>query len=82
MRAGRVDEAAALAARAVARAREHRERGYEAMALRVAGDVVAAQGDLAAAEASLGEARALAEMLGMQPLLETTALCVVTRACP
>jgi transcriptional regulator with AAA-type ATPase domain/tetratricopeptide (TPR) repeat protein len=67
--AGRLDEAGALAARATALAREHRERGYEAMALRVAGEVALTRDDVAAAETSLADARARAEALGMQPLL-------------
>ena len=67
--AGRLDEAAALAERAVTLARTHRERGYEAMALRIAGEVALARGDAAGAERALGDARALAETLGMQPLV-------------
>jgi len=67
--AGRLDEAVTLAARAVGLAREHRERGWEAMALRIAGEAALARDDAAAAEAALGEAAAIAEALGMQPLL-------------
>ena len=69
MLAGRLDEAVTLAARAVGLAREHRERGWEAMALRIAGEAALARDDAAAAEAALGEAAAIAEALGMQPLL-------------
>ncbi|HEU5197697.1 MAG TPA: hypothetical protein VFW70_23360, partial [Methylomirabilota bacterium] len=67
--AGRLDEAAALAARAAAQAHAHGERGYEAMALRVTGEVALARHDPAAAAAVLGDARALADALGMQPLV-------------
>ena len=67
--AGRHDEAATLAARAVALAREHRERGYEAMALRITGEAALARNDVRAAEAALIESSAVAEALGMQPLL-------------
>jgi tetratricopeptide (TPR) repeat protein len=66
--AGRLAEAGALAARAVSLARAHRERGYEAMALRVAGEVALARDDRGAAETALGQASALAETLAMQPL--------------
>jgi len=52
----------------VALAREHRERGYEAMALRITGEAALARNDVRA-EAALIEAAALAEALGMQPLL-------------
>jgi ATP/maltotriose-dependent transcriptional regulator MalT len=67
--AGRLEEAGVLAARATTLAREHRERGYEAMALRVAGEAALARGDLASASTALGEAATLAEALGMLPLL-------------
>ena len=67
--AGRHDEAATLAARAVALAREHRERGYEAMAQRITGEAALARNDVRAAEAALIESSAVAEALGMQPLL-------------
>jgi hypothetical protein len=66
--AGRVEEAGALAARAATLARQHRERGYEAMALRVAGEAALARDDLAAAWAQLTDAAGLAETLGMRPL--------------
>jgi DNA-binding NtrC family response regulator/tetratricopeptide (TPR) repeat protein len=68
LRAGRAAEAAALAERALALARTHGEAGYEAMALRLAGDAALAAGD-ASAEARLTEARARAEHLGMRPLV-------------
>ena len=65
---GRADEAAALAERALTLARAHGEAGYEAMALRLAGAATLAAG-APDAEARLQEARALAERLGMRPLL-------------
>ncbi|HTO12924.1 MAG TPA: sigma 54-interacting transcriptional regulator [Candidatus Binatia bacterium] len=67
--AGRLDDAAAFAERALALARAHRERGYEAMALRITGEIALARGEAAGAETALGEARALADSLGMQPLV-------------
>jgi tetratricopeptide (TPR) repeat protein len=69
--AGRLDEAAAAADRALALARERSERGVQAHALWTRGDV-ARQRDPGAPEvasASLREALALAEELGMRPLI-------------
>ncbi len=69
--AGRMDVARARGERALALAREHKERGNEVYALRLLG-VVAAEGvpaDLETARARFEEARALAEKLGMRPLL-------------
>jgi tetratricopeptide (TPR) repeat protein len=69
--AGRMEDAMALAVRALELAREHRERGWEAYALRLLGDI-AGQCDLpevrAAAE-HYRQALALAEELGMRPLM-------------
>src|SRR5262245_19170568 len=68
--AGRLEEAHALAERALAHAREHQERGHQAYALRLLGKI-AAHGkplDVAQAEAHHHEALALAEELGMRPL--------------
>jgi hypothetical protein len=60
-------------------AREKGERGHEAYALHLLGEVVArrAPGDPGAAEAALRQASALAEELSMHPLL---AHCHVSRA--
>ena len=68
--AGRVDDAARLAQRALALSREHRERGHEAWTLRLLGELHAARApvDLAAARSALGQALALGEELGMRPL--------------
>jgi tetratricopeptide (TPR) repeat protein len=69
--AGRLDEAGQSAHRALELARAQKERGREAYALRLVGEV-ASRGeasDLAEAEASYGQALALAEELGMRPLV-------------
>ena len=69
--AGRLDEAIPCAERALALARTHKERGHEAWALRLLG-AVQAQGDTPAmAQAAIyyHQALALAEELGMRPLL-------------
>ena len=68
--AGRLDSALALGHQGLMLAREHGERGHEAWALRLLGEI-AAQGDpLAApqAERYYREAGALASELGMRPL--------------
>jgi hypothetical protein len=57
-----------VAGRALTLARAHGEAGYEAMALRLVGAARLAAG-APDAEGCLEEARALAERLGMQPLL-------------
>src|SRR5262249_37074053 len=67
--ARRVEEATQLATRALALAREHGEGGFEAMALRIAGEAALAREDVATAEASLSAAAAAAEALRMRPLL-------------
>ena len=70
VRAGRLEEAQALAERALALAREHQERGNEAYALRLLGEIAAQRDpperELAAAHYQ--QALALAEELGMRPL--------------
>src|SRR5712691_1556735 len=69
--AGRVDDAARSARRALELARAQKERGREAYALRLAGEV-GSQGavpNLDEAEASYRQALALAEELGMRPLV-------------
>jgi class 3 adenylate cyclase/tetratricopeptide (TPR) repeat protein len=68
--AGRLEEAHALAERALALAHEHQERGHEAYALRLLGDMMARHDLLKTerAEAYLRQALALADELGMRPL--------------
>jgi predicted ATPase len=68
--AGRFEEAHALAEGALAHAREHQERGHQAYALRLLGEIAAHR---ASPEATLAEdyyqqALALADELGMRPL--------------
>jgi tetratricopeptide (TPR) repeat protein len=70
MLAGRLEEAYALAACELALARAHQERGNEAYALRLLGDI-ATHGDspeAKEAEAFYRQALVLAEELGMRPL--------------
>ena len=69
--AGRLEDAQALAEHTLTLAREHQERGNEAYALRLLGDI-AAQRDpqhVEEAETHYREALALAEELGMRPLV-------------
>ena len=68
--AGRLEEAHALAERALALAREHQERGHQAYALRLLGDIAAHRESpgVEQAEAHYRQALALAEELGMRPL--------------
>ena len=67
---GRLEEAHALAERALALAREHQERGHQAYALRLLGDIAAQREppERERAEAYYRQALALAEELGMRPL--------------
>jgi tetratricopeptide (TPR) repeat protein len=69
--AGRTGEAARLAERAAQLAEQHAERGNQAYALRLAGDIAArAEGSRAeTAEGAYRKAIGLAEELGMTPLL-------------
>jgi predicted ATPase len=69
--AGRHDEAWQHARRALDLARQYRERGYEALALRQLGAVYvhADSPDVKPAETSYRQALALAEQLGMRPLM-------------
>ena len=69
--AGRLEEAHALAERALALAREHQERGHEAYALRLLGEIAARcePPELEQAEVHYQQALALAEALGMRPLV-------------
>jgi tetratricopeptide (TPR) repeat protein len=68
--ADRLKEAQALAERALGLTRERQERGNEAYALRLLGDIAARREPAEAeqAEAHYREALALAEELGMRPL--------------
>ena len=69
--AGRLEEAHALAERALALARAHQERGNQAYALRLLGDIAARREppESDQAEEYYRQALALAEELGMRPLL-------------
>jgi tetratricopeptide (TPR) repeat protein len=68
--AGRQEEAHALAERTLALARSHQERGHQAYALRLLGEIAVQceppERDLS--EAHYRQALALAEELGMRPL--------------
>jgi tetratricopeptide (TPR) repeat protein len=68
--AGRMEEAHALAERALALARERQERGHEPYALRLLGEIAARRDppESNQAEAHYRQALALAEELGMRPL--------------
>jgi len=68
--AGRMEDAIALAGRALELSREHKELGHQAWALRLFGEI-AAQRDppgVEPAEDAYRQALALAEELGMRPL--------------
>jgi tetratricopeptide (TPR) repeat protein len=69
--AGRPEEAQVLAERALAHAGEHQERGHEAYALRLLGDIAARHESPARdqAEAHYRQALTLAKELGMRPLV-------------
>jgi tetratricopeptide (TPR) repeat protein len=68
--AGRLEEAHALTEGALAHARAHQERGHQAYALRLLGDIAAQRNppEVELAEAHYQQALALAEELGMRPL--------------
>jgi tetratricopeptide (TPR) repeat protein len=68
--AGRLEEAHAVAERVLAHTRAHGERGNEAYALRLLGEIAAHRDppDAMPAEAHYRQALALAEELGMRPL--------------
>jgi tetratricopeptide (TPR) repeat protein len=71
LRAGRAEDAVELAQRALDLSRAHQERGWEAWALKLLGDV-ACQGridEVDQASASYRQALALASELGMRPLV-------------
>jgi len=68
--AGQIDKASTLAEQALALARERKERGYQAWALRLCGEI-ASQSDppeIESAEAHYQQALTLADELGMRPL--------------
>jgi tetratricopeptide (TPR) repeat protein len=69
--ADRVEDALALAGQALALTRERRQRGDEAWALRLLGEVASHRDppDVEAAERHYREAMALGEELGMRPLV-------------
>jgi tetratricopeptide (TPR) repeat protein len=70
MLAGHLEEAQTLAERALALTREYQERGNEAYALSLLGDIAARcdPPENEQAEASYRQALALADVLGMRPL--------------
>jgi tetratricopeptide (TPR) repeat protein len=67
---GRVEEARAHAERAVELSRKHKERGHEAWALKLLGDIALHRDppDIEQAETRYGQAFALSDELGMRPL--------------
>jgi tetratricopeptide (TPR) repeat protein len=69
--AGRIEEALRLAEQALEHARAHGERGHQARALRLLGEIAARRDppECALATAHYHQALALAEELGMRPLL-------------
>jgi tetratricopeptide (TPR) repeat protein len=71
MLAGRRKEAHALAERALVLACEHQERGHQAYALRLLGDIAAQRGPSQRDQAGdcYRQALALAQELGMRPLM-------------
>ena len=70
MLTGRLEEAHALAERALALTRAHQERGNEAYALRLLGDIAPRRDppESESAESHYQQALTLAEELGMRPL--------------
>jgi tetratricopeptide (TPR) repeat protein len=69
--AGRMDDAIRFARRALDLSRNHKERGNEAWALRLLGEIASHQDppDVEAAEGHYRQAMALAEELAMRPLV-------------
>jgi tetratricopeptide (TPR) repeat protein len=69
--AGRLEEAQALAERALALAHAHQERGHQAYALRLLGEIAAQREppESDQTEAHYRQALALADELGMRPLV-------------
>jgi transcriptional regulator with AAA-type ATPase domain/tetratricopeptide (TPR) repeat protein len=72
--AGRLDDARRSAEHALETARAHNERGYQAWARRLSGEIALARAvpDVEVATARFGDALAIAEELGMRPLLALT----------
>jgi tetratricopeptide (TPR) repeat protein len=66
----RIEEALEMAERAIELAQQHKERGHQAWALKLLGDIALHEKrrDLHAAEANFRRALALGEELGMGPL--------------
>jgi tetratricopeptide (TPR) repeat protein len=81
--AGHLEEARAVAERTLALARQHQERGHQAYALRLLGDIAAHREPPEAeqAEAHYRQALALAEGLGMRPLVAHCHFGLGTRYC-
>ena len=81
--AGHLEEAHALAERALALAREHQERGHEAYALRLLGEIAARREPPERDQAGdhYRQALALAEELGMRPLEAHCHLGLGTAVC-
>jgi class 3 adenylate cyclase/tetratricopeptide (TPR) repeat protein len=71
LHASRLEEATALAARALEQARTRQERGHEAYALHLLGDIATHRDppEVAEADARYRQVLALAEELGMRPLV-------------
>ena len=71
LQAGRMNDAAAAAKRALSLSLEHRERGWQAWTFRLQGDLAAGleRPDCASAEESYRRALGLADELGMRPLV-------------
>jgi tetratricopeptide (TPR) repeat protein len=69
--AGRIDDAMALAVRALDLSRERKERGWEAYAIRLLGELAAQRDppDIKMAEDHYRQAMAVADELGMRPLV-------------
>jgi class 3 adenylate cyclase/tetratricopeptide (TPR) repeat protein len=70
LRAGRLEEASTLAARALEHARTYQERGHEAYALRLLGEIAAHRNppEVEEADVSYRQSLALANEIGMRPL--------------
>jgi class 3 adenylate cyclase/tetratricopeptide (TPR) repeat protein len=74
---GRPERARELARHALDLALLHKEEGHQARALRLLGEIAAhEEGEAETAEVNYSLALALAEQLGMQPLLAHTHLCL------
>ena len=76
--AGRVEEAVVTGERALALARQHKERGHEACALKLLGDASMREGRREAekAEAHYRQAETLCRDLGMAPLAAHCRMCM------